>query len=224
VKGRTFHWQVPAGQRPVLSGRESLVRSVSIIALALACAAHLSTASAQAPARFPGQAQALPGQTPYSTTKVPGTESVYIFHYGNYQSMFIIASDGVIVTDPQNPEAAGLYLAEIRKITDAPIRYVIYSHDHPDHISGGKPFKDAGASFVAHRNTKDALIKLNNPNIVPVDIAVDLEHALTVGGTHVELLYVGKNVSDSSLVVRLPNERLIYVVTLFRFTPCRTAR
>jgi hypothetical protein len=38
----------------------------------------------------------------------------------------------------------------IEAVTKAPIKYVIYSHSHFDHIAGGKPFKDLGATFVAH--------------------------------------------------------------------------
>ena len=49
--------------------------------------------------------------------------------------------------------AAAAYIAEIEKITQAPIKYVVYSHSHFDHIAGGKPFKDLGAVFVAHKNT-----------------------------------------------------------------------
>ncbi len=40
------------------------------------------------------------------------------------------------------PQAATPYIAEIRKITQAPIKYVVYNHHHYDHIAGGKPFKD----------------------------------------------------------------------------------
>ena len=61
---------------------------------------------------------------------------------------------GVIATDPISygrPQAAKAYLEEIRKITKAPIKYLIYSHHHYDHIAGGKPFKDAGATVIAHR-------------------------------------------------------------------------
>src|SRR5207344_329311 len=91
------------------------------------------------------------GQQPtFATTKV--TDNVYYFRYQGHQSMFIVTPDGVIATDPisENRPAAEAYLAEIRKITQAPIRYVVYSHQDPDHIAGGKPFKDAGATFVAH--------------------------------------------------------------------------
>jgi hypothetical protein len=36
----------------------------------------------------------------YQTTKVEGTDGVYIFRYGGHQSMFIVTNDGVIATDP----------------------------------------------------------------------------------------------------------------------------
>jgi len=64
------------------------------------------------------------GQQPtFATTKV--TDNVYYFRYQGHQSMFIVTPAGVIATDPisENRPAAEAYLAEIRKITQAPIRY-----------------------------------------------------------------------------------------------------
>ena len=60
--------------------------------------------------------------------------------------------------------AAQDYIAEIRKVTQAPIRYLVYSHHHFDHIAGGKAFKDAGASIIAHKNAKKRLAAVNDPN------------------------------------------------------------
>ena len=37
---------------------------------------------------------------PFATTKVEGTDNVYVFRYGNHQSMFVVTSAGVIATDP----------------------------------------------------------------------------------------------------------------------------
>ena len=62
--------------------------------------------------------------------------------------MFVVTSDGVIATDPISygrPEAAKTYIDEIKKVSDKPIKYLIYSHHHYDHIAGGQPFEDAGA-------------------------------------------------------------------------------
>src|SRR5580693_565036 len=104
-----------------------------------------------AAAALPAFAQA-PTPPLFSTTKVEGTDGVYIFRYQGHQAMFIVTPEGVIATDPigeRRPQAVTTYIEEIRKITKAPIKYVIYSHSHYDHIAGGKPFKDAGAIFVA---------------------------------------------------------------------------
>src|SRR5229473_7848300 len=73
-----------------------------------------------------------------------------IFRYGNHQSMFIVTPAGVIATDPiSERRPAKPYIDAIQAVTKAPIKYIIYSHSHFDHIAGGKPFKDLGATFVA---------------------------------------------------------------------------
>src|ERR1700709_2090853 len=68
----------------------------------------------------------------FSTTKVEGTDGVYIFRYQGHQAMCVVPPAGVIATDPigERRPAAAAYIAEIRKITQAPIKYVVYSHSH----------------------------------------------------------------------------------------------
>ena len=80
--------------------------------------------------------------------------------------MFIVTSDGVIATDPVGygrPQGGATYIEEIRKVTDKPIKYLVYSHHHFDHIAGGRPFKEAGAKIVAHKRAKERLAVLNDP-------------------------------------------------------------
>ena len=170
--------------------------------LAVALLASTTTAQAQRPQ--------------FQTTKVDGTDNVYIFRYGNHQSMFVVTRDGVIATDPiglARPQAVTAYVEEIKKITDKPVKYVIYSHHHYDHIAGGKPFKDQGAVFVAHENVRKRLAPLADPDTVLPDRNVgNGGTVITLGGTRLELHYVGRNHSDSSLVMRLPKEKTIFAV------------
>jgi glyoxylase-like metal-dependent hydrolase (beta-lactamase superfamily II) len=104
------------------------------------------------------------------------------------------------------------YIEEIGKITKAPIKYVIYSHHHYDHAAGGKPFKDLGARFIAHKNAKAHLLETKFPDVVIPDETVDTKKTITLGGTTLELIYTGRNHSDNSLVMRLPKEKIIYAV------------
>jgi glyoxylase-like metal-dependent hydrolase (beta-lactamase superfamily II) len=168
-----------------------------------------------AAAVLPARAQA-PQPPMFSTTKVEGTDGVYIFRYQGHQAMFIVTPEGVIATDPigeRRPQAVTTYIDEIRKITKAPIKYVIYSHSHYDHIAGGKPFKDLGATFIAQKNAKAILLKRKNPDIVIPDQTVDgAQKIIKLGGTTLELNYIGKNHSDNSLIMRLPKEKIIFVV------------
>jgi hypothetical protein len=118
---------------------------------------------ALAPAPAPASAPARPQ---IQTTKVDGTDGVYIFRNGNPQSIFIVTNDGVIATDPVaygRPTGGADYVAEIRKVTSQPIKYLIYSHHHFDHIAGGKAFKDAGATILAHQQAKVRLEAVKDP-------------------------------------------------------------
>ena len=154
---------------------------------------------AQAPAPAPQGPAPAAQAAQIETRKVEGTENVYTFRNQNSQSMFIVTSDGVIATDPVGygrPQGGAQHLAEIRKITNQPIRYVIYSHHHFDHIAGGRAFKDAGARFVAHRRAKERLEVLKDPNTILPDETFDRQRTITLGGTTLELTYVGLNHSD----------------------------
>ncbi len=152
---------------------------------------------------------------PFETKQVEGTDNVYTFRYGNHQAMFIVTSEGVIATDPigyGRPQAVTTYIDEIRKVTDKPIKYLIYSHHHFDHIAGGQPFKDAGAIIIAHRRAKERLSRLKDPFTPIPDESVKRKRTLKLGATTLELIYLGLNHSDSTLVMRLPKEKLLFAV------------
>ena len=68
---------------------------------------------------------------------------------------FIVGSNGVAVVDTfVGVEPAKELLAEIRKVTNLPIRYVINTHYHLDHTGGNAVFAEAGATILAHRNLR----------------------------------------------------------------------
>ena len=150
----------------------------------------------------------------FETTKV--AEGVYTFRHGNHRNMFIVTEEGVIATDPIHNAAAKAMMEEIRKITDKPIKYVVYSHEHWDHIRGGKIFKKAGAQFVSQERCVTALKDHlhPDPDVVMPDIAFRDRHSITLGGTTLDLRYFGPSHGQCLIAMHLPKERLVYIVDL----------
>jgi glyoxylase-like metal-dependent hydrolase (beta-lactamase superfamily II) len=85
---------------------------------------------------------------------------------------FVIGDDGVAVIDTfQDPRPAKNMLAAIRKLTPLPIRFVINTHYHLDHVNGNDVFAAAGATIVAHKNVRAWMrtenMKMLDPPVTP---------------------------------------------------------
>lgn len=177
--------------------------------IAVACA--IATATLFQPAPSQAQAPVTPSaQNPVrEISKIAG--EVYRFRNNNHFSVFAVTSAGIIATDPINAAAAGWLKDELKKRwPDLSIKYVVYSHDHADHISGGEVWADT-AVVVAHDNAKAAIVGEKRPTAVP-RITLSESAIIELGGTVMELHYVGRNHSNNSLVMRFPKEKIAFAV------------
>jgi glyoxylase-like metal-dependent hydrolase (beta-lactamase superfamily II) len=141
-------------------------------------------------------------------------EDTYAFVNSGYISLFVITDEGVIATDPgsqSGPERAEAYKAAIAALTDQPVRYLVYSHDHADHATGGEVFADT-ATFVSHSNAVEKIAALNDPRTPVPQLAFDSELSILLGGKTIELYYTGRNHSDNSIVLLYPERRLLFAV------------
>ena len=134
----------------------------------------------------------------------------YRFQNNFHFSVFYVTDDGVLVTDPIDADAAKWLKAEIKKRFKKPIKYLVYSHDHQDHSSGGEVFADT-AIIVGHENTRAAMIGEKRPTPAPTVTFSD-RMTLHLGGREIELTYVGKGHSDNSIAIRFPQERVLFAV------------
>lgn len=146
------------------------------------------------------------------------SDDVYVFRHQFHQAIFITTPEGVIVTDPISADAATWLKAEIKKLTDQPVRYVLYSHHHSDHITGGSVFADQ-ATFVSHSAARAHIVDAADSTTPVPSVTFTDRLFIDLGGKHVELIYTGKNHSDNSLVVLLPQNKLLFAVD---FIPVET--
>src|SRR5580658_3592098 len=99
---------------------------------------------------------------------------MYIISDNMWQSAFFVTTDGVIVFDA--PESFGKGIpGAIAKVTDKPIKYLVYSHAHKDHIGGSTAFKDIkDLKIVAVEGVAAFLKEQNDPNrLVPNVVFAD---------------------------------------------------
>lgn len=112
---------------------------------------------------------AVQAQSPLQTRSVEKiADGVYGVIYSEMKrnpvqanSLIIIGDDGVCVVDAHyTPSAARQTIAEIRKLTRLPVRYVVTTHWHDDHVFGNQEYKKAfpGVHFVAQTDTRDKMM------------------------------------------------------------------
>jgi glyoxylase-like metal-dependent hydrolase (beta-lactamase superfamily II) len=133
-------------------------------------------------------------------------DNVYLFTCNVHRSLFVVTEEAVLVTDPQSAEAAQRFLEEIRKVSTAPIRYLVYSHHHDDHASGGKVFGDA--AIVAHSKVLGHI----QADIVAPDLTFDDRASIYLGDLEVRLVYPGPSETESNLIVHIPARKVAFMV------------
>ncbi len=169
--------------------------------------AALALAALVLPPALPVAAQDEPTR---AITHVAG--DVYRFQNNFHYSVFMVTPEGVVATDPINADAARWLEDEIAARFGAEVRYLIYSHDHADHIAGGEVFADT-ATVIAHERAKRHIIDENRPTAVP-DITFSDSMTLSLGGKSVELIHLGRNHGDNLIVMRFPEERILFAVDI----------
>jgi glyoxylase-like metal-dependent hydrolase (beta-lactamase superfamily II) len=147
------------------------------------------------------------------TARSTGEIAPGLYTFGSFgeRSIFVVTEDGVIATDPTSAEHAGAMRAAIAALTDQPVRYLVYSHQHWDHALGGQIFKDEGATVVSHENCVAHFRATPNAGVVMPDQTVTGGESIRLGGRKLKLMYFGRNHGDCMLVMQLDGTDVLFV-------------
>ena len=141
----------------------------------------------------------------------------------------VIGRDGILVVDTlTSAKEAQRFLADIRKISDKPIKYVVNTHTHLDHAFGNGVFAKQGAIIISHDADRRLLEKvgeatlknianfgLKSEDMVGTEIdypSLTFNDRMTIdlGGETVELIRVAPSHTEGSVIAYLPAKKLLF--------------
>jgi cyclase len=104
------------------------------------------------------------GPNVYALTGSPNVDPGHMEGAGGRIGV-LIGPDGVLMVDAQYAPLTDKVIAAIRKLTDAPIRFLINTHEHPDHTGGNPNFAKLGALILAREETYEDLVQVPPPAV-----------------------------------------------------------
>jgi glyoxylase-like metal-dependent hydrolase (beta-lactamase superfamily II) len=137
---------------------------------------------------------------------------VYVISDNGWQSAFLVTNEGVIVFDA--PASFGKSVpSAIAKVTDQPIKMLVYSHAHKDHIGGSAAFKNIkDLKVVALDTVSDFLSEMNDPDCLQPNVTFKTVKTLTLGGQNVELSRHDYHSNEGDLFIYIPKAKFLMAV------------
>ena len=146
----------------------------------------------------------------YAVKNVGG--GVYVISDNGWQSAFLVTNEGVIVFDA--PASFGSKIpSAIAQVTDKPVKILVYSHIHKDHIGGSAAFQNVkGLQIVAPESVAAFLKAMNDPNRLLPNVTFKSEKTISLGGKTVELTRHFFHSDEGDLFIYVPQAKFLMAV------------
>jgi glyoxylase-like metal-dependent hydrolase (beta-lactamase superfamily II) len=179
----------------------------------------------------------IPPEKGYLVEEIGG--GLYWVTEGSYNTMFLVTDEGVVAVDAP-PSIGANYLKAIAEVTDKPIKYVIYSHSHLDHIGAAASIFPENATYIAHEKVAEELQRahqelqapaavgnnktqfppmqlpaFNVSRLPPIPIETFAQnYTLQAGNQTLELSYHGNNHEEGNIFIYAPAQKTLMLVDI----------
>ena len=122
-------------------------------------------------------------------------------------NLIVVTGEGVLIAESQGTVANVTRLvADVARLTAQPIRYVVVGSEHGDHTGGIAAFP-AGVTYLAH--------PFSAPRIKQPTEPVSDKRVVLLGGTEIDVLFLGRAHTGGDLEVYLPREKILFMSEVF---------
>ena len=160
-------------------------------------------------------------QAPATQTKAPApfnlvkvTDDLYVIDGGGAGNVAVyITNEGVILVDDKFEQHFDEIMANIKKVTSQPVKYILSTHYHADH-SGGNTRWTSIAEIISTRNAHDGIVQKKQSNapagMVPARVTFTDETDIFLGGKEVRAKYYGRGHTNGDAFVYFPALKVVH--------------
>ncbi len=125
----------------------------------------------------------------------------------------LVTNQGLILVDNKFEIDFDNLMAQIRKISNQPVRYVINTHYHGDHSGGNVKMQAQNVQVVASERARRKMVETHQPGAPNVTLENSVR--LYLGGKRVEVFHFGRAHTDGDIVAYFPDQRVVAMGDMF---------
>lgn len=161
--------------------------------------------------------QAQFGQKPAKLDLVKVKDDLFVIHNdfvpGNVTAL--VTNEGVVLVDDKFEVDHDSILAELKKATNQPVKYVINTHHHADHSGGNAKLQQLNVQVLASEQAREHMVDGKQPGLPT--IAIEHHAHIYLGGKNVELYHFGRAHTNGDVVALFPAHRVLAAGDMFTF-------
>ena len=157
------------------------------------------------------------GNQPAKLDTIKIKDDLFVIHNdfvpGN--TTVLVTNEGVVLVDDKFEIDHENIMAQLKKITNQPVKYVINTHYHGDHSGGNPKLQALGAQVITSQQARDKMVEIKQPGMA--NVTLDNSLRLFLGGKRVEVYRFGRAHTDGDIVVLFPDHRVLSAGDMFTF-------